>query len=61
MVTPTIMLVELNPSEESKLDKGVTEIIFGKPVNPGYNVDGAYDLARYLIDCWNHTGDFKLN
>lgn len=60
MVTPTIMLVELNPTNQD-IEAGVTELMFGIPTSPKYNIDGSYDLARYLMDCWNHTGDFALN
>lgn len=61
MVTPTIMLVELKPNEKFNVEAGVTEVMFGKPTSPKYNIDGSYDLARYLMDCWNHTGDFARN
>ena len=56
--TATIMLIDMSPAESFGADykPGVNEVMFGVPSG----LSKSYELAKYLMDCWNHTGDFSL-
>lgn len=55
--TATLMLVDMSPDAQfSDYDAGVNEIIFGVPSG----ISEKYYLAKFLMDCWNHTGDFAF-
>lgn len=49
--TPTIMLVDFT---ETSPEQGVSEIMFS------VSGDNSYKKAELLLDCWNHSGDFKI-
>ncbi len=48
-LTPTVLLVDF--TEKSPV-QGVSEVFFG------VTGDDNYSKAQFLIDCWNHDGDF---
>ena len=57
--TATLMLVDMTPAEEytTYYNPGVNEVMFGVPAG----ISKPYELGKFLMECWNHTGDFSPN
>ncbi len=51
-VTPTLLLIDFTASSP---EYGVSEITFG------IDGDDRYEKAQFLLDAWNHDGDFGID
>lgn len=51
-LAPAILLIDFSDTKVT-VQQGVSEVTFGA------KGDSDYDRAEFLLDCWNHEGEFK--